>query len=58
MTQNDLNFLQEALGIKCGNLLNEIVANENTVRQLKEAQEKAEQEQAKETKKSTKKESK
>lgn len=57
MTQNDLNFLQDALGIKCSKLLTEIVNNENTVRQLKEAQAEAE-EQPKETKKSVKKESK
>lgn len=57
MTQNDLNFLQDALGIKCSELLTEIVSNENTVRQIKEAQTKAE-EQPKETKKSVKKESK
>lgn len=29
MTQNDVNFLQEALGVKCAQLLEEIVANHN-----------------------------
>ena len=52
MTQNDLEFLQEALGVKCNSLLTEIVNNANIIQQIQE-------EQAKEqAKKSTKKESK
>lgn len=35
MTQNDVNFLQEALGNKCAQLLSEIVDNNNIVAQLK-----------------------
>ena len=54
MTQNDVNFLQEALGNKCVQLLAEIVDNNNIVTQLK-SQPKAEE--AKEPKKSKKKES-
>lgn len=37
MTQNDVNFLQEALGIKCTQLLEEIVANNNFVQKAKSA---------------------
>lgn len=54
MTQNDVNFLQEALGNKCVQLLNEIVENNNLVAQLKSQPKGAE---AKEPKKSKKKES-
>jgi hypothetical protein len=54
MTQNDLEFLQEALGVKCNSLLTEIVNNANIIKQIQEEHAKAEQE----AKKSTKKESK
>lgn len=37
MTQNDVNFLQEALGTKCTQLLEEIVANNNFVQKAKSA---------------------
>ena len=57
MTQNDVNFLQEALSNKAMSLLNEIVNNNNLVQQMREQQANA-QEQSKETKKSIKKESK
>lgn len=52
MTQNEVNFLQEALGLKCSQLLTEIVENNNIVAKIKQEQ----NEQA--TKKQTKKESK
>ena len=54
MTQNEVNFLQEALGSKCTQLLEEIVENNNFVQNAK-AQSTT---QPKETKKSTKKENK
>ena len=57
MTQNDANFLQEALSNKATSLLTEIVNNNNLVQQMREQQANA-QEQPKETKKSVKKESK
>ena len=57
MTQNDLEFLQSALGVKCSSMLTEIVENANFIKRIQEEQAKA-QEQAKEPKKETKKESK
>lgn len=37
MTQNDVNFLQEALSDKCVKLLEEIVENNNFVQKAKSA---------------------
>lgn len=39
MTQNDLNFLQEAIGLKCEKLLDEIVTNHNTIAKKNEEKE-------------------
>ena len=37
MTQNDVIFLQEALGTKCTQLLEEIITNNNFVQKAKSA---------------------
>ena len=50
MTQNDLEFLKEALGVKCVQLLTEIVENNNIVNQIKEQQAKKPKETKKESK--------
>ena len=52
MTQNDVNFLQEALGNKCSQLIAEIVNNNNIVANMKQQEQRNEK-----PKKQTKKES-
>lgn len=36
MNQNELNFIQEALYEKCSKLLNQLVKNENELKELRE----------------------
>lgn len=47
MTQNDVNIIQDALGVKCAQLMEEIVANNNFVHNARKQQ----AEKPKETKK-------